>query len=83
MYRSVFLYSDIVVEGLTGQFDHFVVEPCVPHADADEMYVNIQSFRDGDQIMFYEHGGVEVGDVDAKAHRILVKTGFLKVNFLY
>jgi succinyl-CoA synthetase beta subunit len=34
--------KDVVVEGRTGQFNTFVLEPCVPHREEDEMYVNIQ-----------------------------------------
>lgn len=67
--------ADTTIEGLTGRFDHFVIEPFVAHEAKDEFYVCILSLRDGDQILFYEEGGVEVGDVDAKAHRMLVPTG--------
>jgi len=67
--------TDIEIEGLTGQFDHFILEPMTPHEDKDEFYVNVQSFRQGDQIMFYEQGGVDIGDVDLKAKTFLVETG--------
>jgi ATP citrate (pro-S)-lyase len=67
--------QDTTIDGLTGRFDHFVVEPFVAHRDADEFYVCVYSVREGDVVLFYEHGGVEVGDVDAKAHRLLVPTG--------
>lgn len=32
----------------------------------DELYVAIVSGRDEDVILFYEQGGVDIGDVDAK-----------------
>lgn len=50
----------------TGRLSSFIVEPFVAHTDKDELYVAIYSLRDHDVIMFYEEGGVEIGDVDAK-----------------
>ena len=35
---------------------------------ADELYIAIVSQRDADVILFYEQGGVDIGDVDAKVH---------------
>lgn len=40
------------------------------HTEKDELYVAIYSLRDHDVIMFYEEGGVEIGDVDAKVRKI-------------
>lgn len=51
----------------------FLVEPFVPHPSNTEYYININSVRDGDNILFTHEGGVEVGDVDAKALRLLIK----------
>lgn len=48
------------------------MEPFVPHPQETEYYVNINSVREGDNILFYHEGGVDVGDVDAKASRLLV-----------
>ena len=56
--------KEIKVEAVTGVLDHFIVEPFVPHAQADEYYICIQNERDGEQILFYSEGGVDVGDVD-------------------
>lgn len=55
-----------------GRLHSFIVEPFVEHTDNDELYVAIISRRDEDVILFYEHGGVEIGDVDAKARQLEV-----------
>ena len=39
---------------------------------SDEFYVCVYAAREGDYILFHHEGGVEVGDVDAKAERLLV-----------
>ncbi|MFO7619518.1 MAG: ATP citrate lyase citrate-binding domain-containing protein [Thermoplasmata archaeon] len=62
-------------KGTKGQLTHFIIEPMVPHKESDECYVAIMSNRDGDQILFYHQGGVNVGDVDAKASRLQVPVG--------
>ncbi|GMT32112.1 hypothetical protein PFISCL1PPCAC_23409, partial [Pristionchus fissidentatus] len=54
----------------TGRLYSFIVEPFVAHEDRDELYVAIFSGREADVILFYEQGGVDIGDVDAKARRI-------------
>lgn len=59
-------------EVVTGQLTHFIVEPFVPHNDDDEYYVCIQSLREADEVLFCKDGGVDVGDVDAKAMRFEV-----------
>lgn len=64
------------VEHTSGILDHFIVEPFVPHdALSDEYYVCIQSDREGEEILFYSQGGVDVGDVDAKAKRMHIEIG--------
>lgn len=62
--------KEIEVEQVTGTLDNFIVEPFVPHASTDEYYICIQSDREGEEILFYSQGGVDVGDVDAKASRL-------------
>jgi ATP citrate (pro-S)-lyase len=47
----------------------------VPHKDSDEYYLSIMSTKDGDTILFYHEGGVNVGDVDAKATRLDIPIG--------
>ncbi|KAF1989490.1 glutathione synthetase ATP-binding domain-like protein [Aulographum hederae CBS 113979] len=60
------------VETVDGVLRQFLVEPFVPHAADTEYYININSVREGDWILFTHEGGVDVGDVDAKAEKILV-----------
>ncbi len=62
-------------KGTVGQLTHFIIEPMIPHKDSDEFYVAIMSTKDGDTIMFYHEGGVNVGDVDTKASRLEVPIG--------
>eukprot|EP00752_Nemacystus_decipiens_P004049 g3707.t1 len=63
------------VEVVTGILDTFIVEPFVPHEQSDEYYVCINSNREGEEFLFCHEGGVDVGDVDAKADRLQVKIG--------
>ncbi|KAI1994957.1 beta subunit of ATP citrate lyase [Ophidiomyces ophidiicola] len=60
------------VETVEGVLRHFLVEPFVPHSQETEYYININSVREGDWILFTHEGGVDVGDVDAKAEKLLV-----------
>jgi hypothetical protein len=60
--------QEITIENtVTGRLNHFIVEPFIPHDQTDEHYVCIQSSREGDVMLFCRDGGVDVGDVDAKA----------------
>ena len=60
------------VEHVQGFLTTFLVEPFVPHPADTEYYININSVREGDNILFTHEGGVDVGDVDAKAQKLLV-----------
>jgi len=60
------------VESVVGFLRQFLVEPFVPHPAGTEYYVNINSQREGDWILFTHDGGVDVGDVDAKAMKLLI-----------
>lgn len=60
------------VETTVGVLRQFLVEPFVPHPDGTEYYININSQREGDWILFTHEGGVDVGDVDAKAEKLLI-----------
>lgn len=60
---------------MSGVLDHFLVERFWPHVASDEYYVCIQATRAGDEILFYHEGGVDVGDVDAKAERLAILVG--------
>jgi ATP citrate (pro-S)-lyase len=55
------------VESTKGTLKNFIVEPFLPHSSNTEYYVCINSAREGDNILFTHEGGVDVGDVDAKA----------------
>ncbi|KAI9821932.1 MAG: glutathione synthetase ATP-binding domain-like protein [Pycnora praestabilis] len=60
------------VETVHGYLRQFLVEPFVPHPEGTEYYININSVREGDWILFTDEGGVDVGDVDAKAAKMLI-----------
>jgi len=62
----------VTVEKTTGTLNTFIIEPFCPHPAETEYYVCINSAREGDWILFTHEGGVEVGDVDAKALKILI-----------
>ena len=60
-------YFYFQVESITGILNNFIVEPFVPHPPNTEYYVSITSAREGDAILFSHEGGVDIGDVNAKA----------------
>jgi len=61
------------VDSVPGVLKTFLVEPFIPHPANTEYYICINSDRDGDNILFTHEGGIEVGDVDAKALKLQVK----------
>lgn len=63
------------VESITGTLNTFIVEPFLPHPPTTEFYICITSAREGDSILFTHEGGVEVGDVDAKALVLPIPVG--------
>lgn len=67
--------SSIELEGVRGTLDCFVVEPMADMSSKAEHYVCIYSLREVDVVMFYHEGGVDVGDVDAKASKLEVPAG--------
>lgn len=67
--------KQVKVEQTTGTLNTFIIEPFLPHPSDAEFYVCINSVRDGDVILFTHEGGVDVGDVDAKALTLLVPVG--------
>jgi ATP citrate (pro-S)-lyase len=44
------------------------MEPLVVHKPEEELYVAIYSKMNNDIILFYEQGGVDVGDIDEKVN---------------
>lgn len=67
--------KEIQVESVKGPLDTFIVEPFVPHEASDEYYMCITSDRTGEEYLFHHEGGVDVGDVDAKALRLHIDIG--------
>jgi len=64
--------KDIQIGRATGKLKTFIMEPFLPHAQDEEAYVCIYSHREGDTILFHHEGGVDIGDVDAKAKTLVV-----------
>lgn len=62
--------KDQKIGNAVGKLRTFIIEPFVPHKDEEEAYVCIYSHRNADTILFYHQGGVDVGDVDAKALKL-------------
>lgn len=65
----------VCIGGVSGRLSVFVVEPFVEHAQEDEHYVCVRSLREGDEVLICKEGGVNVGDVDGKAGKLLVPIG--------
>ncbi|THH23282.1 hypothetical protein EUX98_g7898 [Antrodiella citrinella] len=63
------------VESVTGTLNNFILEPFLPHPSDTEYYVCITSAREGDSILFTHEGGVDIGDVDAKALTLNLAVG--------
>ncbi|WKX97154.1 hypothetical protein Q1695_013092 [Nippostrongylus brasiliensis] len=64
--------TSVQVGKTNGRLHTFIIEPFCTHSDADELYIAIYSQRNNDVIMFYEHGGVDIGDVDQKARTLKI-----------
>lgn len=58
-----------------GKLKNFLIEPFVPHQQNEEFYVCIYSHRCADTILFHHEGGIDIGDVDAKAVKYDVLIG--------
>lgn len=58
-----------------GTLRNFIIEPFLPHTDDQEAYVCIYSHRSADTILFHHQGGVDIGDVDAKALKLDIPVG--------
>ncbi|GAB1862388.1 ATP citrate synthase [Camponotus japonicus] len=59
----------------TGKLKTFIIEPFVPHKPNEEVYICIYSHRKADTILFHHQGGVDIGDVDAKALKLDIPVG--------
>lgn len=58
-----------------GKLKTFIIEPFVPHKPEEEVYICIYSHRKADTILFHHQGGVDIGDVDAKALKLDIPVG--------
>lgn len=67
--------KDQVIGKATGKLRSFIIEPFIPHKDDEEAYVCIYSGRNSDTILFHHQGGVDIGDVDAKALKLDIPVG--------
>ncbi|KAI9303729.1 citrate synthase-like protein [Cunninghamella echinulata] len=65
--------KEIQIDRTTGVLKTFLIEPFTPHPDNTEYYICINSVREGDYILFTHEGGIDIGDVDAKALKLLIK----------
>lgn len=66
------LMKETSVGKAKGVLKNFLIEPFVPHKQEEEFYLCVYATREGDHLLFHHQGGVEVGDVDAKALRLMV-----------
>ncbi|RVE69793.1 hypothetical protein OJAV_G00081400 [Oryzias javanicus] len=67
------LNKEATVGKAKGILKNFLIEPFVPHKQEEEFYVCIYATREGDYVLFHHEGGVDVGDVDAKAQKLLIR----------
>ncbi|XP_036143745.1 ATP-citrate synthase isoform X2 [Monomorium pharaonis] len=58
-----------------GKLKTFIIEPFIPHKPEEEAYVCIYSHRKADTILFHHQGGIDIGDVDAKALKLDIPIG--------
>lgn len=62
--------KDQKIGNAVGKLRTFIIEPFIPHKEDEEAYVCIYSHRNADTILFHHQGGVDIGDVDAKALKL-------------
>ncbi|XP_075767675.1 ATP-citrate synthase isoform X1 [Pelodiscus sinensis] len=67
------LGQETTIAKATGILKNFLIEPFVPHKQEEEFYMCIYAAREGDYVLFHHQGGMDVGDVDAKAQKLLVR----------
>ncbi|KAF3699917.1 ATP-citrate synthase [Channa argus] len=67
------LMKETTVGKAKGVLKNFLIEPFVLHKQEEEFYVCIYASREGDYVLFHHEGGVDVGDVDAKAKKLLIE----------
>lgn len=65
--------AEVDCSGVCGVINTFIIEPFLPHLQSQEYYVCIRSVNEGDEILLAVNGGVDVGNVDDHAKKLLVK----------
>lgn len=65
--------SSVTAGNVTGKIDTFIIEPFLVHDQNEEYYICVRSVADGDEILFAPQGGINVGDVDEVASRVLIR----------
>ena len=64
----------VITNTCLGQINHkptnFIVKPFLPHLSHTKYYVCINSSHEGDSILFTHQGGIDVGNIDAKALKL-------------
>jgi ATP citrate (pro-S)-lyase len=58
------------VGSAVGRLKRFIIEPFISHEQKEEFYTCIYATRTGNSVLFHHEGGVDIGDVDAKAIRV-------------
>eukprot|EP01134_Creolimax_fragrantissima_P000835 CFRG0835T1 len=66
------MVNDFSIGQTTGKLKNFIIEPFCAHNQEDEYYVSIYCQKTYNTVLFYHEGGVDVGDVDAKAEAVNV-----------
>ena len=71
VHSSVQYISQSLVHSLSVSATSSALSTSLPLQE-QEFYVCIYATREGDYVLFHHEGGVAVGDVDAKAQKLLV-----------
>ncbi|ESO97048.1 hypothetical protein LOTGIDRAFT_201946 [Lottia gigantea] len=69
------LGKEFMIGSSRGKLKNFIIEPFIAHEQNEEFYVCIHSHRHADTILFHHEGGIDIGDVDAKAVNLEVPVG--------
>ncbi|XP_038044305.1 ATP-citrate synthase-like isoform X2 [Patiria miniata] len=71
-WLSTRLGKDFAIGEAKGKLTNFIIEPFIPHQPTDEVYLCIYCQRSCDVVLFHHEGGVDIGNVDAKAVKLEV-----------
>jgi ATP-citrate lyase beta-subunit len=55
-----YAYKEVTVGQTTDKLTTFIIEPFIPHAQEDEMFIAIRTQREGDVIYFSWEGGIDI-----------------------